>query len=380
MKVALIHYWLVGMRGGEKVLEQLCELFPDADIFTHVLDPNTISKTILRHDIRTTFIQSLPYARRLYQRYLPLMPMALENLDLRDYDLVISSESGPAKGVIAAPNAMHICYCHSPMRYLWSLYHEYQAQCGAGTRWMMRPLAHYLRLWDVVTASRVDHFVANSAHVGRQIQRYYHKPSEVVHPPVDVSAFRPSNSHDGFYLLAGQLVPYKRTDLAVETFNRLGLPLVVIGGGRELARLRRLARPNVRIMGPQSFAVLRDHYSRCKALIFPGEEDFGIVPVEAMASGKPVVALARGGVLETVIPGVTGVLFREPTVDCLAGSVEALEMGRYRFVGADLVRHARQFDVDVFKTKMRRVIAGAIGNASLAEPAAPRALAPVDLD
>lgn len=357
MKVAIIHYWLVAMRGGEKVLEQLCHLFPEADIFTHVVDPAVLSPTLKRHRIVTSFIDRLPGAHRHYQKYLPLMPLALEHLDLRGYDLVISSESGPAKGVVTDPDAVHVCYCHSPMRYVWNMYHDYRGGLGRLAGAALVPVAHYLRWWDTVTAARVDAFAANSGNVARRIRRYYGRGSEVVFPPVEVDDFTPTRDHDGFYLVAGQLVGYKRADLAVEAFNRSGRPLVVIGAGEQLDTLRRMARPNVRVLGPQPFDSLRSHYARCRALVFPGEEDFGIVPVEAMASGKPVLAYGRGGALETVVDGRTGLFFREQTVDAINGAVERFEATERRFSTEEIALHARGFHADLFRGRMGGLIA-----------------------
>jgi len=367
MKVAIVHYWLVGMRGGEKVLEALCDMFPAADIFTHVFDPDVLSPTIRRHQVKTTFINSLPAARRLYKRYLPLMPTALEQLDLRGYDLVLSSESGPAKGVIPPASAAHLCYCHSPMRYLWNMFHDYRAASGPLTRLVMTPLTHYLRLWDVVSASRVDHFVANSANVAARIRRYYGREAEVIWPPVDTAAFRPvpAGEREDYMLMVGELVAYKRPDLAVEAFNRMRRKLVVIGGGEMLDRLRRLAGPTVTVMGPRPFEDLRHHYARCQALIFPGEEDFGIVPVEAMASGRPVIAFGRGGATETVIRDVTGVLYGEQSADAL---IEAVEGFRPKDFDTDrIVAHAQTFSRQRFITKMRNAIERLTGDRTVHE-------------
>ncbi|WP_194273763.1 MULTISPECIES: glycosyltransferase [Rhizobium] len=361
MRVAIIHYWLVGMRGGEKVLEALCDIYPSADIYTHVFDPSAISDTIKRHSIRTTFIDGLPYARRMYKRYLPLMPMALEQIDLSDYDLVISSESGPAKGVIPTSPAVHVCYCHSPMRYIWNMYNRYYHDSGLMTRMMMPPLAHYLRTWDVATANRVDDFVANSSTVAHRIKSYYRRDAVVIHPPVDTRAFRPVPSSDvnDYFLMVGELVSYKRPDLAVEAFNRLGLKLVVIGGGELLNHLRKIAGPTVTILGPQPFDVLKHHYARCQALIFPGEEDFGIVPVEAMASGRPVIAYGRGGATETVVAGKTGVFFNSQTVDSLIEAIERFR--RSDFNPGDAVARAAEFRTDVFMEKFGAFVGRATG-------------------
>ena len=356
MKIAIVHYWLVSMRGGEKVVEALCELFPDADVFTHVYNPSAISETIKKHRIHTTFIHKLPGAVRHYQCYLPLMPIALEQLNLKNYDLVISSESGPAKGIVIPPETLHVCYCHTPMRYVWPMYHDYQETAGWLKRILMPPVIHYLRMWDLVSASRVDQFITNSAYVARRVMRYYRRKSEVVPPPVDTDAFTPSNVQEDFYLMVGQLVPYKRVDLAVEAFNRLGKRLIIIGHGEQLKRLRKAAAPNITFLGRQPLSVLRDHYARCRALIFPGEEDFGIVPVEVMASGRPVIAFKGGGALETVVDGVTGLFFNEQTPESLVEAVERYELMEAKFSSNRIVQHAEQFNRQRFKEGMRRVI------------------------
>lgn len=362
-KVAIVHYWLVGMRGGEKVVEALCRLYPQADIFTHVLVPERTSAALRQHRITTSFIARLPFAPKLYQRYLPLMPLALEQLDLRGYDLIISSESGPAKGIIPPPGSLHVCYCHSPMRYIWNMFHEYRDRAGLVTRLLMPLLAHYIRNWDAVSASRVDHFIANSQTVAARIRRYYRRDAEVIFPPVDVDAFSvlPENEIGDFHLMAGELVRYKRPDLAVRAFNESGEKLVVIGGGEMLAELRRIARPNVTIMGPQPFDVLKDHYARCRALIFPGEEDFGIVPVEAMASGRPVIAFGRGGATETVVDGVTGVFFETQSVEAIRAAVERLKTLDLK--PAAIAAHARNFSADLFADRIRRHIADLMAEA-----------------
>jgi glycosyltransferase involved in cell wall biosynthesis len=356
MKVAIIHYWLVGMRGGEKVVEALCDIYPQADIFTHVYVPEMVSDKIRQHRIIPTFINSLPRASKMYKTYLPLMPLALEQLDLRGYDLIISSESGPSKGIVPPPDALHVCYCHTPMRYIWNMYHDYRDGAGRLTRLMMPALSHYLRMWDVSTAARVDSFVANSETVAKRIRRYYGAGSVVIHPPVDTNAFsivEPSEVED-YYLMAGELVSYKRPDLAVRAFNEMKLKLIVIGGGEMLGEVRRLAGPTVTVMGSQPFDVLRSHYARCRALVFPGEEDFGMVPVEAMASGRPVIAFGRGGAVETVASGLSGVFFSEQTVESISSAVKELEN-----ITIDPIRiaaHAAQFGKDQFFLRMREHI------------------------
>ncbi|MPR10555.1 glycosyltransferase [Microvirga tunisiensis] len=356
MRVAIIHYWLVGMRGGERVLEALCEMFPEADVFTHVHVPGAVSSTIERHHIQTTFVSKLPRAARFYKSYLPFMPMALEQLDLRGYDLIISSESGPAKGVIPPAGALHLCYCHSPMRYVWNMLHDYQEGTSRFGRLLMSPLLHYVRFCDVAAATRVDAFAANSRTVAKRINSYWRRTADVIFPPVDVQSFKPKAEKElgDFHLMAGELVRYKRPDLAVEAFSRTGRRLVVIGGGEMLAELRAKAGPSVTLLGPQRFDVLKDHYARCKALIFPGEEDFGIVPVEAMASGRPVVAFGRGGATETVVDGVTGTFFEEQTIEALLDAVERCENAH--FDPAAAVARSRVFGKDVFKASMAEFV------------------------
>jgi glycosyltransferase involved in cell wall biosynthesis len=358
MRVAIIHYWLVGMRGGEKVIEAFCEMYPQADIFTHVYVPEAVSDRIRRHRVIPTFINALPRAPKMYKTYLPLMPLALEQLDLRGYDLVISSESGPAKGIIPPSDALHVCYCHTPMRYIWNMYHDYRASAGLLTRLMMPPLAHYLRMWDVSSAARVDSFVANSATVAKRVERFYGTDAAVIHPPVDTTSFSvaaPGELGD-FYLMAGELVSYKRPDLAVQAFNDMKLKLVVIGGGEMLEEIRKLAGPTVTVMGPQPFAVLKQHYARCRALIFPGEEDFGMVPVEAMASGRPVVAFGRGGATETVVDGVSGTFFAEQTVEAISSAVRRL--ADLNLDPEKIAAHADQFGRQQFFHKMQSHIDG----------------------
>ncbi|WP_294393797.1 glycosyltransferase [uncultured Sphingomonas sp.] len=346
------------MRGGERVLERLLHLFPDADIFTHVYVPSAVSATIRSRTIKTSFIQKLPGAARHYQKYLPLMPMALEQIDLRGYDLVISSEAGPAKGVIAAPDALHLCYCHSPMRYLWDHYHDYAASSGAAARLIMPWAFHRMRQWDVSSAARVDRFVANSSFIQRRIQRVWARQSDIVHPPVTVDLFRPTRDVGDHYLWVGQMTPYKRADITVDAFNRLGLPLLMIGTGAQAAELRRRAGPNIRIVPRLPFDELRRAYARCRALIFTAEEDFGIVPVEAMAAGRPVLAFAGGGTRDSVVPGETGLLFAPQTAEGLIEGVEAMEQWLPHFDPDAAVSRAAQFAPERFDAGIRSALAG----------------------
>ncbi len=373
MKVAIVHYWWLSQRGGEAVVAALVRLYPEADLFFHVCDEAQVRQALgpgFRGRISQTFIARLPGAKRHYQKYLPLMPLASEQLDLSAYDLVLSSESGPAKGVITRPDAVHLCYCHSPMRYVWDLYHDYRNASGGVVRLLFPLVAHYLRQWDRLSADRVDVFIANSAFVASRIRKYYRREAQVVHPPVSTSEFRHDQPRGPHYLVLGQLVAYKRADLAVRAFNELGLPLVVIGEGEQMALLRQVAKPNVTLLGRQPFDVIREQLQTCRALVFPGREDFGIVPVEAMAAGAPVLAFGQGGALETVIDGVTGAFFHEQTAEAIQAAVARLESGALSIDPAAAHRHALRFDAARFEREMRAAIDAALGLP------APRALQP----
>lgn len=347
-RVAIIHYWLVGMRGGERVLEHLLRLFPDADIFTHVYCPERVSGLIRSRPVKTSFIQRLPGATRHYQKYLPLMPMALEQFDLRGYDLVISSESGPAKGGITAPDAFQLCYCHSPMRYIWDHYHDYRGASSGLVSWAMPFVFHRLRQWDASSATRLDHVLANSNFVRKRIAKSWGRRADVVHPPVDTALFRQCGEVSERYLWVGQMTRYKRPDIVLDAFNRLGLPLLMVGDGEMAATIERKALANVTVRRQLSFEDLRQAYTSCKALIFSAEEDFGMVPVEAMASGRPVIAYGSGGVLDTVVPETTGLFFSEQTADSLIEVVEAAESWLPHFDPAAAVDRARQFSPERF--------------------------------
>ncbi|GJD54721.1 glycosyltransferase [Methylobacterium dankookense] len=371
MRVAIVHYWLVGMRGGEKVVESLLRIYPEADLFVHVYKPEAVSPLIRSRRVVESFIGRLPFAAKLYKNYLPLMPMALEQLDLRGYDLIISSESGPAKGVVPPPGSVHVCYCHSPMRYVWNMFHDYRSATGVLKRLLMLPAAHYIRMWDALSAQRVDHFVANSSTVAQRIARYYRRDAEVIPPPVAVDDFYidPQAGRDGTWLMAGELVPYKRPDLAVQAFNAMGRRLVVVGGGEMLDEIRRIAGPTVTVLGPQPFARLRQLYAECFALVFPGEEDFGIVPVEAMASGRPVLAFGRGGATETVVEGVTGLFFDEQSVAAIVDGVERMQALP---LNPQAIRiHAERYATAVFERRMRAFVDSVLAAPERRRPAVP---------
>ena len=340
------------MRGGERVLEAFCEMFPDADIFTHVADPSKLSDTLNSHRIHTSFISKLPMARSQYQKYLPFMPRALEELDLSAYDLVISSESGPAKGVIPRPDAFHLCYCHSPMRYIWDLYPQYNSSAGRLARIAFPGIAHRLRTWDVTSAARVDQFVANSSFVAKRIDKYYRRPSEVIFPPVATDEFSvlDDSERGDYFLAAGEFVRYKRFDIAIDAFNELGLKLVVIGDGEERKALEKRAGSNIEFLGRVPFSDLKAHFAQCRALIFPGEEDFGMIPVEVMASGRPVIAYGRGGALDTVVEGLSGRFVKDQSVEAF---VEAVKGFREEDFDPQAIRaHALKYSKPVFKQKV----------------------------
>ena len=355
-RVAIVHYWLVSMRGGERVLERLLRLFPNADIFTNVYNPENVSTAINRAGVTTSFVDRLPFSRRMYQYYLPLMPMALEGLDLSDYDLVISSESGPAKGVITRPDATHLCYCHSPMRYLWDHYHQYRGMAPPIARQVMPFLYHRLRQWDVSSSARVDQFVANSNFIRKRIRKVWRREAEVIHPPVETELFRPSEDVGDSYLWVGQMVPYKRPDLAVEAFNANGLPLTMVGTGSMLKRLKAKAKANITFIDRLDFASLKQAYAQCRAFIMTAEEDFGITPVECMASGRPVIAYGRGGALDSVLNEETGLFFGQQTPESLADAVERMERFLREFDPQRAIGHARTFSPEQFDRKFSRLV------------------------
>jgi len=356
-RVALIHHWLVGMRGGEKVLEALCRIFPGADVYTLVSEPAAISETIKRHRITTSWIQKLPRASQYYSHYLPLFPFAIEQFDLSGYDLVVSSDAVVSKGVITRPETCHICYCHTPMRYAWSAYYTYLRAIESSWKRKLVPfLMNYLRTWDLASASRVDYFLANSQTVANRIAKYYRREAHVIFPPVVVSSFSMAQTIDDYFLVVGQLVPYKRFDLAIEVFNQLKYPLIVVGEGPEYSKLKRGAGRNIRFVGRISDAELNRSLSRCRALVFPGEEDFGMVVVEAHACGRPVVALARGGALETVVPELNGLLFAEETAQSLTNAIHRFVAIESQFQPQLIRETATPFDENRFSAEVSSFI------------------------
>ena len=365
MKVAIVHDWIMSMRGGEKCLEVFCELFPDATVFTLVHNKGVASETIENMDIRTSFIQNLPKSMSWYRNYLPLFPKAIESFDLSGYDLVLSSSHCVAKGAKIPKGAKHICYCYTPMRYIWFFFNEYFGSENILKRKFISHVAKRLKKWDLKTNKNVDYFVAISDNVKNRIKSIYDRDADVIYPPVDVDNFSISHEDEGFYLIVSALVPYKRIDLAIQGFNKTEKRLVIIGTGNVERELRKKAKPNIQFIGYASPDNLKGFYYNCSAVIFPGEEDFGIVPVEAQACGKSVIAYGKGGVLETVIPlqpiahspQPTGVFFFEQTPEALIEAIEIFEKNKDKFVPEKIRENSLRFSRNIFKQRIKEYIA-----------------------
>lgn len=361
MRVALVHDWLLSLGGAERVLEAFASDYPDSTLYATLLDSGILSPTVSSLPHRVTWIRSLPFARRLYRVYLPFAAIAIEDLDLSEYDLVLSDCSAVSKGVLTRPDAVHVSYIHSPMRYVWDLYQEYRHESSKLTRMLMSPLFSYLRMWDRLAAERPDVLIANSTAVQRRIAKHYRRESRVVHPPVDVDRFSVSEEPGEYYVLWSRLVPYKRFDLAIQACNRLRRPLVVAGDGPELRRLKAMAGPTVRFVGRQSDEAIAKLVGNARALLFPGEEDFGIVPVEAQAAGRPVIAYGRGGVLDSVIPGESGILFAEQTVEA---TIDAIEQGERMAWDPQRIRaNAERFRPERFRQEYQAIVNQALRDA-----------------
>ncbi len=358
-RIALVHDWLVRMRGGEKCLEALCEVFPQAEIFTLLHRHGSVSPLVESRPIHTSFLQWMPGSAQRYPYYLPLFPAAVGSLRLDGFDCVVSISAAVAKAARVPRSSPHICYCNTPMRYLWDQYGEYfgPGRAGVATRMAMRALRRPLQQWDLHTAAHPDFLIANSQNIRRRIERIYNRSSDVIYPPVDTGRFSLSTRDDGFLLVVSALVPYKRIDIAVQAVKETGDRLVIIGEGQELERLRALAGPGVEFLGWRSSEEIRQYYGACSAVLFPGEEDFGIVPLEAMATGKPVVAYAKGGALETVIDTPllrTGILFPEQTAGSMAEGIRKVRTSE--FMPPRMRAFALRFDREVYKEKMKAYV------------------------
>ncbi|MFC2158619.1 glycosyltransferase [Acidobacteriota bacterium] len=345
LKVALVHDWFPVRRGGEKVFEIFAEIFPKAPIYTLFHIPGSQIDEIESREIRTSFIQRLPFLKTKFRHYLPLFPLAAELFDLQKYDLVLSSSHCVAKGVLPRPDALHISYIHSPVRYAWNQYFAYFSsdRLGVFSRFFIPPIIHYIRMWDQSSTHRVDNFIANSAAVSQRIRRYYRRESDVIHPWVDTEFFQPSDTQEDYFLIVSALVPYKKIDLAVEAFRRNGLPLKIVGQGPEFKRLKKSAPANVEFLGYLDDEALRRLYQGARALIMPGEEDFGINSLESQACGVPVIAYARGGAVETVIPGETGILFETLSIPGLVGALDNFQSMTFnkKSVRANAMKYSR---------------------------------------
>ena len=356
-KVALVHDWLNGMRGGEKCLEVLCELFPDADLYTLIHQKGELSQTIESMSIKTSFIQHLPFGLKNYRHYLPLFPIAIEQFDFSDYDLIVSSSHCVAKGVKHDDSVYHISYIHAPMRYVWDQFDTYFRQprtslpvkIGAE---LMRP---YLQRWDRNTAERVDTFLCNSHNIRQKILQYYGRESQVIYPPVDLSCFKPAATKENFYLMVGAFAPNKRVDLAIEAFNRLQLPLKILGSGQDEEYCKSIAGDNIEFLGALSNEKLLELYQKARALVFPGEDDFGITPLEAQACNTPVIAFASGGAMETVTEQ-TGVFFSEQNIDSLCTAVAKMESNWMDFSPEAFRKQMSRFGRDHYKDEMAHAI------------------------
>jgi glycosyltransferase involved in cell wall biosynthesis len=360
-RIAIVHDWLPVYGGAERVLEQMLQVYPDADVFSLIDALDDENRKFLKgKPVKTSFVQKLPGGKKYYRHCFPLMPLAIEQFDFSGYDLVITSSYAFAKGIITGPRQLHLCYCHSPIRYAWDLQTQYlkESKMDSGLKgWFVRSMLHFIRMWDSRTAAGVDAFMANSRFIARRIEKVYRRDATVVYPPVNVERFETCSEKEDFYVTASRLVPYKRMDLLIQAFN--GMPdreLVVIGDGPELPKLRRLAGPNVKVMGWQPQEVLKSHLMRAKAFVFGGEEDFGIILLEAQACGTPVIAYGRGGALETVVENKTGLFFGEQSTESLQAAIA--EFDTRKWDSSACRQNAERFSAKLFRERFQQFVEG----------------------
>lgn len=370
MRIAIVHHWFISLAGGERVVDTLARIFPTADVFTLFLDKEKVPPALSNHRVKTSFLDRIPAARKAHRHFLPFYPLAVEMLDLSGYDLVITSDSGPMKGVLTDPHSTHICYCYSPMRYLWDAHAAYLRGMSPLAQTIFRLTSHYVRNWDFSAAQRVDHFIAISNYVAARIRKYYRRESKIIYPPINTSQGFLASRHEDYYLAVGRLVPYKRTDILIEACRKLGRKLLIVGDGPEMKQLKKTSAKNVEFLGEVDESQLRTVYAQCRALLFAADEDFGMVPLEAQSYGRPVIAFGKGGSLETVVgtytpnherqngnnSAVTGVFFQEQTADSLAKAILAFESSEDIFLPQHIQLHARKFDTSVFLDNMRNYI------------------------
>lgn len=362
MKVALVQEWLVTVGGSDKVVKAIADVFPDADIYTLVAKKEICDELGINWNrVHTSFIQKMPLGTKKHRAYLPLFPFAIEQFDLRGYDVIISSSHCVAKGVLTKADQLHICYCHSPVRYVWDMYNEYleESNLTKGLKsWLVRYLLHRIRKWDMLSSFRVDHYISNSDYVGQRIKETYRREATTIHPNIDITNFEFCNEKENFYLASSRLVPYKKIDIIIEAFNRMPeKKLVVIGGGPNLNKYKEMAKENVTVMGYQPFKVLKEKMQKAKAFIFAADEDFGMIPIEAEACGTPVIAYGHGGSLETVSEGKTGLFFYEQTPESIIKAVEKFEsLGEVPFEYATCRTWAESFSEERFKKEIKKFV------------------------
>ncbi|MDL2292417.1 glycosyltransferase [Acholeplasma sp. OttesenSCG-928-E16] len=354
MKVAIVHDWLTNMGGAEQVVIELKKVFPDAPIYTTVYNPNNLASELRNIDVRTSFLQKKKKAINNHQKYFPFMPMAFESFNLNEYDVVISSSSSCAHGIVTNPDTLHICYCHTPMRYAWEFYYEYTKSMKNIKKKFIKYFMNYMRIWDNVSSNRVDYFIANAHNVKKRINKHYRREADVIYPPIRTDMFNISNNDQDYYLVLSRLVPYKKIEIAVEACTKLNKKLYVIGSGPQMSSLKKIAGKQVEFLGRVSDDEIPKYYAECKAFLFPGEEDFGITPLEAQSAGRPVIAYKKGGALETIVENETGIFFNEQTAESLMDAIKRFET--MSFDKEKIRKHALKFSDKRFKEEIKTYV------------------------